>query len=85
MEAETRDKTRTDVVIDYRGRQYIVELKLWRGAKYHAEGEEQLAGYLEQYHLQRGYLLSFSFGKKRENIGIQEAVCRGKSILEIVV
>ncbi len=85
VEAETRDKTRTDVVIDYRGRQYIVELKIWRGAKYHAEGEEQLAGYLEQYHLQRGYLLSFSFARNRGKTGIREAACRGKSILEVVV
>ena len=27
----TRDLTRTDVIIDYLGQQYVVELKIWRG------------------------------------------------------
>lgn len=85
VEAETRDKQRTDVVIDYRGRQHIVEMKIWHGAKYNADGEMQLVRYLEQYHLERGYLLSFYFGKKRKNAGIREAVCEGKHILEVVV
>ena len=40
VEAETRDKTRTDIVVDYRGVQYIIETKLWRGEGYHSEGEE---------------------------------------------
>ena len=31
IEAQTRDKSRTDVIVDYRGRQFIIELKLWRG------------------------------------------------------
>lgn len=31
IEARTRNMKRTDVIIDYRGEQYIVELKIWRG------------------------------------------------------
>lgn len=85
VEAETRDKTRTDIVVDYRGVQYIIETKLWRGEGYHSEGEEQLWGYLKQYRLTRGYLLSFCFNKKRKNRGIKEIIYKGKSILEVVV
>ena len=32
IEAQTRDQRRTDVIIDYLGQQYIIELKIWRGS-----------------------------------------------------
>ncbi len=38
MEPETRDNTRMDVVISYGGREYIVELKIWRGEQYRQKG-----------------------------------------------
>ncbi len=85
VEAETRDKTRTDIVVDYRGVQYIIENKIWRGKEYNADGEEQLWGYLEQYHLTRGYLLSFNFNKRREGAGIREVIYKGKTIMEVIV
>ncbi len=84
VEAQTRDKTRSDVIIDYKGRQFIVELKLWRGKKYQHEGQRQLAGYLGQYGLDRGYLLTFNFNKKKQT-GIWENVCDGKKIIEVIV
>ena len=84
VEAQTRDKTRSDVIIDYKGRQFIVELKLWRGKKYQHEGQSQLAGYLGQYGLDRGYLLTFNFNKKKQT-GIWENVCDGKKIMEVIV
>ena len=85
VEAETRDKLRTDIVVDYRGMQYIIETKIWRGTEYNSNGEEQLVEYLERYHLQRGYMLSFCFNKTRKNAGIREVICKGKMILEVVV
>ena len=84
IEAETRDKTRTDIIVDYRGQQYIIETKIWRGKAYHANGEEQLWNYLEQYHLEKGYMLIFNFNRKK-NAGIREIVYKGKIILEAVV
>lgn len=85
VEAETRDKLRTDIVVDYRGMQYIIETKIWRGTEYNSNGEEQLVEYLGRYHLQRGYMLSFCFNKTRKNAGIREVICKGKMILEVVV
>lgn len=84
VEAHTRDKTRTDVIVDYKGQQFIIELKLWRGQRYHHDGQAQLAGYLEQYHLDKGYLLTFNFNKHKQT-GVTETVCNGKQILEVVV
>ena len=37
VEAQTRDQTRTDIVVDYLGQQYVVELKIWRGERYNKE------------------------------------------------
>ena len=67
IEAQTRDQKRTDVIVDYLGKQYIIELKIWRGEEYNTEGEKQIAEYLNYYHLEKGYLLSFNFNKNKGN------------------
>ncbi len=84
VEARTRDLRRTDVIVDYLGKQYVIEMKLWHGSEYHYRGELQLAGYLDAYGLDRGYLLSFNFNKNKKP-GIKEIDCDGKRILEVVV
>lgn len=84
IEARTRDNRRTDVIVDYLGRQYVIEIKIWRGNEYNKRGELQLADYLDAYHQKRGYLLSFNFNKNKQT-GVKEIVCGDKSILEIVV
>ncbi len=45
IEAQTCDISRTDVIIDYRGKQYIIEMKIWRGDEYNQRGEQQLTEY----------------------------------------
>lgn len=52
---------RTDVIIDYLGKQYVLEMKIWHGEEYNRRGELQLAEYLDDYGLDKGYLLSFNF------------------------
>ena len=66
IEAQTRDQTRTDVIVDYLGRQYVIELKIWRGERYNAEGEKQISEYLDYWNLNTGYMLSFNFNRKKE-------------------
>ena len=66
VEAQTRDQTRTDVVVDYLGERFVVELKVWRGPRYNEEGERQVVGYLEHFGLSVGYLLSFNYNKHKE-------------------
>lgn len=84
VEARTRDLRRTDVIVDYLGRQYIIEMKIWRGEEYNKRGEEQLTGYLEDYHVDEGYMLSFNFNKHKQ-IGVHEIALGGKRIIEAVV
>lgn len=66
IEAQTRDQTRTDVIVDYLAQQYIVELKIWRGPRYNADGEKQIMKYLDYFGLTTGYMVSFCFNKNKE-------------------
>lgn len=84
IESRTRNMGRTDVIVDYRGEQYLIELKIWRGMEYHSRGEQQIIGYLNDYHKNKGYMLSFCFNKKKQ-VGIQEIVIDGKTVIEAVV
>ena len=49
LEAQTRDERRTDIIVDYLGEQFIVELKIWHGSEYNERGEKQLTDYLDYY------------------------------------
>ncbi len=84
IEAQTRDERRTDIIVDYRGEQFIVELKIWHGNEYNERGEEQLTDYLEYYHKDKGYLLSFNFNKNKQT-GVREIKTKNKTIIEAVV
>jgi len=84
IEAQTRDERRTDVIVDYLGEQFIIELKIWHGKEYNERGERQLTDYLEYYHKDKGYMLSFNFNKEKE-IGVKEITVCGKTIVEAVV
>lgn len=84
VEPETRNRERMDLVIDYRGEQFICELKIWHGNAYNERGEKQLSDYLDYYGLKKGYMLSFNFNKKKE-IGVKDIVLGDKVLVEAVV
>lgn len=54
------------------------------GNEYNKRGESQLAGYLNAYHQKKGYMLSFSFNKKKQ-IGVHEVMIEDKVLVEAVV
>lgn len=84
IEAQTRDSKRTDVIIDYKGEQFIVELKIWHGEVYNQSGEEQISDYLDTYGLKKGYMLTFNFNKNKV-CGVQAVNYKDKMIIEAVV
>ena len=84
IEAQTRDARRTDVIVDYMGEQFIIELKIWYGNEYNERGEKQLVDYLDYYHKDKGYMISFNFNKNKK-IGIQEISIQDKTIVEAIV
>ena len=79
IEAQTRDMKRTDVIVDYLGKQYIIELKIWHGERYNAEGEAQIMDYLDYWKIDTGYMLSFNFNKNKET-GVKR-IQKGNRIL----
>ena len=81
IEAQTRDQLRTDVIVDYLGEQYILELKIWNGSGYHESGEQQLCEYLDRFDLKTGYMLTFNFNQKKEQ-GIREVKIGDKTLYE---
>lgn len=84
IESRTRNMERTDVIVDYHGEQFVIEMKIWRGAAYNTRGERQLLDYLEHYHLDVGYMLSFNFNKNKKT-GIRRVRLREKVLIEAVV
>ena len=84
MEAQTRDARRTDLIVDYCGEQFIVELKIWHGNEYNERGEQQLTEYLDYFQQKKGYLLSFNFNQKKET-GVRVITLGDKTIVEAVV
>ena len=70
-----------DIVIHYLGKRYIIEVKIWCGERYNADGEQQLIGYLDHFGLDVGYMLSFNFNKGKK-IGVERISVGGKTLFE---
>lgn len=84
IESRTRNMERTDIIVDYRGEQFVIELKIWRGNAYNERGEEQLSAYLNYYHLKKGYMLSFNFNRKKQ-VGVKKLRLGERVLVEAVV
>ena len=59
-------------------------MKIWHGNAYNERGEKQLAEYLEYFHLDKGYLVSFCFNKSKESKVVEQRV-NGKQLIEAIV
>ncbi len=84
IESRTRELRRTDIIVDYHGVQYIIEMKIWHGNEYNVRGEQQLIDYLDAYHQNKGYMVSFNFNKNKQ-IGVHEILIGDKTLIEAVV
>lgn len=84
IEAETRNDRRMDVVVDYGGEQFVIELKIWRGNAYNERGEKQLGDYLDYFGLQKGYMLSYNFNRQK-TVGVKEIHLGSRILIEAVV
>ena len=65
VEPQTRKNRRMDIQIFYGQDEFVVELKIWRGAAYERKGYDQLVDYLEAKGLKQGYMISFSRNKRK--------------------
>lgn len=83
-EPVTGDERRMDIVITYKSRRHVVELKRWRGEAYHQQGLEQLTDYLDSYGLRDGYLLIFDF-RREKTYRKEDIAFRDKEIFAVWV
>ncbi len=65
-EPESKDNKRMDLVITFRNKRFIIELKIWRGSKRYDDGIDQLCNYLDSYSLDKGYMVVFNFNKNKK-------------------
>ncbi|CAK8725453.1 ATPase AAA-type core domain-containing protein [Candidatus Electrothrix laxa] len=76
---------RADLVIDFKNRQDVIELKLLRGSYTRPEGVEQVARYATRLCRDRGYLVIFDPSDKRpweERGQLATEICKG---IEVIV
>ena len=81
IEEQTRNHKRMDMVIHYLGKRYVIEMKIWRGDRYNADGEKQITEYLDYFGLSTGYMLSFNFNQKKRS-GVELVHVGNKTIYE---
>lgn len=55
---------RIDVLLHYKGKKYVIELKIWRGTEYFEKGKKHLIEYLRSENLKKGYMVLFDPRKK---------------------
>ena len=86
IESETRNNTRMDIVVNYGGEEHIIELKIWHGDAYRKDGIHQLEKYMENRNAEYGYLVSFSFSKKKQytNGWLEQSETK-KKIFEVII
>lgn len=86
FEPQTKNGGRMDLIVTYNHKEYIIELKLWRGEKYELSGREQLSNYLQLRNHSEGYLITFSFLKSKTVQSEPEWIeYNGKRIYEAVI
>jgi hypothetical protein len=56
-EVQTGQEQRLDIVVLFKDEKFVVELKIWKGPEYHAEGIAQLKKYLNSESVTKGYML----------------------------
>ena len=86
IESQFTDLRRMDIVVDFGRQQFIIKLKIWRGAKAEEKATQQLLGYMETKRADTGYLLIFDFRKVKGKACTAKWVeCDGKRIFEVVI
>ena len=84
VENQISYEKRTDMIVTYNKKEYVLELKIWYGEEAHQKGLNQLEKYLEIKNKDRGYLVIFNFNKGKE-YKIDRLDINGKEIFEIIV
>lgn len=83
IEAQTRDERRTDVIVDYLGEQFVVELKIWRAVN--IMKEEKYNWLIIWNIIIRGKDICSALTLVKQKTGLKEIIIGNKTIVEAVV
>jgi hypothetical protein len=76
---------RTDIMILFRGKKYIIETKIFTDQSYFQKGKKQLAAYLKSEGLRAGYYVVFSQKHAEDDVLEDEEVIDGKRIITRII
>ena len=86
LESQLTDSRRMDIVVNFAGDLFIIELKLWRGEAARDRAYEQLLGYMSKKQVDNGYLLTFDLRKNSKKEHKAEWVdFDGRRIFDIII
>jgi hypothetical protein len=76
---------RTDILILFRGKKYVIETKIFIDRYYFQKGKKQLAEYLKTEGLAVGYYVVFSQKHAEDDVLEEEEVIEGKRIFTRII
>jgi len=76
---------RTDILILFRGKKYIIETKIFSHLSYFEKGKRQLAEYVNSEGLAEGYYVVFSSKHGKDDVLEQEEMVDGKRIITRII
>jgi hypothetical protein len=59
LEPEIRGGQKIDLLVLYEGKEYVIEIKIWRGEAYESRAFDQVARYAKARHARVDYVVSF--------------------------
>jgi hypothetical protein len=65
-EVQIGEEKRLDIVITFKNEKFVIELKIWRGQHYHAEGIARLKQYMQHSSAHKGYMLIMNNNKNKK-------------------
>ncbi len=76
---------RTDILILYENRKYVIETKIYRTPGHYKKGKKQLATYLATESLNEGFYVVFSSKHTEQDTLVEDEIVDGKRILTRVI
>ncbi len=65
-EVQISEEKRLDVIVIFKNEKFIIELKLWKGAKLHKQGINQIKDYMKREKVNDGYMIIMNKNQNKE-------------------
>jgi len=85
IESQSADGKQTDVIVTFKNKQFMIELKIWHSQKRHEQAYDQLLSYMDRFRLTEGYLLTFNFNQNKQPSHQWIQIDEEKKILDVTI